>query len=354
MSTEAYIRDLLSLLQERSSFFITSHARPDGDAIGSSLGLMHLLESMGKHVTVAFAEPIPLVYSVLPGIHRISTDLPSTPPDAAILLECDSLERTSFAPEAFARMGARLLINIDHHKSGRTFADFNWIDPSACAVGAMLYDLAIHSGHPITPPIANCLYTAVLTDTGGFTYASTNAAALRLAGHLIECGADANRIAQAVYFSNTPGKIRLLGTALSNLTIEAANPTPPGPSTGGLIAWSFVTLAEMELAGATVEDCEGVVNHLIGIAGVDAAAFLREMPTSFPATGSRFRLSLRSKGSLDVAIIAERFGGGGHRNASGCTLDGPLDRAIHSIVSQLLEHTLAPRRENRAAPTLLA
>jgi phosphoesterase RecJ-like protein len=354
MSNETYIRDLLSLLHERNSFFITSHARPDGDAIGSSLGLMHLLEAMGKQVIVAFSEPIPSVYNVLPGIDRISTELPSTSPDAAILLECDSIERTSFAPEAFARMGAQILLNIDHHKSGRDFADFNWIDPSACAVGAMLYDLAILSGYPITPPIANCLYTAVLTDTGGFTYASTNAAALRLAGHLIECGADANRIAQAVYFSNTPGKIRLLGTALRNLTIEATNPAGPSSSTGGLIAWSFVTLAEMELAGAAVEDCEGVVNHLIGIAGVDAAVFLREMPASFPSPTSHFRLSMRSKGGLDVAVIAERFGGGGHRNASGCTLEGPLDRAIRSIVSQLLEHTVTPRRENLAAPTLLA
>jgi phosphoesterase RecJ-like protein len=204
--------------------------------------------------------------------------------------------------------------------------------------------------------MANCLYTAVLTDTGGFTYATTNAAALRLAGHLIECGADANRIAQAIYFSNTPGKIRLLGTALGNLTIEAATHASTGlvPPTGGLIAWSFVTLAEMELAGATVEDCEGVVNHLIGIAGVDAAVFLREMPSTTSAEHSRFRLSLRSKGNLDVAAIAERFGGGGHRNASGCTIEGPLDRATRSIVAQLLEHTVTPLRDNLAAPTLLA
>jgi phosphoesterase RecJ-like protein len=354
MSNEPYIRDLLSLLRERNTFFITSHARPDGDAIGSSLGLMHLLEAMGKQVIVAFSEPIPAIYNVLPGIHRVSTTLPSTAPDAAILLECDSIERTSFSPEAFDLMGARLLLNIDHHKSGRAFADFNWIDPSACAVGAMIYDLAMSSGYPITPHLANCLYTAVLTDTGGFTYASTNAAALRLAGHLIECGADANRIAQAVYFSNTPGKIRLLGTALRNLTIEPANPAAPISATSGLIAWSFVTLAEMELAGATVEDCEGVVNHLIGIAGVDAAVFLREMASPSATSVSGFRLSLRSKGTLDVALVAERFGGGGHRNASGCTLDGPLDRAIRNIVSHLLEHTVAPRRGNLAAPTLLA
>jgi phosphoesterase RecJ-like protein len=350
MSHPQYIHDLLSVLRERRSIFITSHARPDGDAIGSSLGLMHLLDAMGKDVTVAFAEPIPPVYNVLPGVDRISNALPSESPDAVILLECDSLERTSFLPEDFARMGVHLLINIDHHQSGRAFADFNWIDATACAVGAMVYDLAVLSGYPITAPIANCLYTAVLTDTGGFTYASTNAAVLRLAGHLIECGADANRIAQAVFFSNTPGKIRLLGTALGNLTIEATNP----PSSGSLIAWSFVTLAEMELAGATVEDCEGLVNHLICIAGVNAAVFLREIPSTATSPHSRFRLSLRSKGGLDVAIIAERFGGGGHRNASGCTLDGPLERALQTIVSSLLEQTVLPPRENLVAPTLLA
>jgi phosphoesterase RecJ-like protein len=239
-------------------------------------------------------------------------------PDTAILLECDSFERTGFERLAFERMDAGLTINIDHHLSGKLFAGFNWIDPEACAVGAMIYDLAVASGTEITAGMATCLYTAVLTDTGSFTYPSTVATTFALAEHLVERGADANRIAQAVYFSNPPSKIRLLGAALGNMQIE------------GSVAWSWVTQAEMARAGAEVEDCEGVVNYLIGIAGVEAAVFLRELPSR-----TEFRLSLRSKGEVDVAQVAECFGGGGHRNASGCTLHGPLNEAIERIVTEL-------------------
>jgi len=320
MAHEDSIAALLSLLHARESFVVTSHARPDGDAIGSALGLMHLLDGMGKRVTVAFADPIPVIYRWLPGVERIQVALPvATPvPDAAILLECDGFERTGFERQAFDRMGAGLTINIDHHLSGKTFASFNWIDPEACAVGAMIYDLAVASGTEITADMATCLYTAVLTDTGSFTYPSTIAATFALVEHLVKRGADANRIAQSVYFSNPPSKIRLLGVALGNMQIE------------GPVSWSWVTQAEMARAGAEVEDCEGVVNYLIGIAGVDAAVFLRELPSR-----KEFRLSLRSKGEVDVAQVAERFGGGGHRNASGCTLDGPLDEAIERIVAEL-------------------
>src|SRR5580698_6490417 len=177
MRADAIAR-ILRIICDHESFLITSHARPDGDAIGSALGLMHLLDGMGKRVTVAFADPIPVIYRCLPGVERIQVALPvATPaPDAAMLLECDGFERTGFERQAFDRMGAGLTINIDHHLSGKTFANFNWIDPEACAVGAMIHDLAVASGSEITADMATCLYTAVLTDTGSFTYPSTVAA----------------------------------------------------------------------------------------------------------------------------------------------------------------------------------
>ena len=323
MQNTTYIDDLLSLLREQESFVVTSHARPDGDAIGSALGLMHLLDGMGKRVCVAFADPIPVIYRSLPGVDRIQAALPTAAssmlaPDVAILLECDGFERTGFGRIAFDHMGAGLTVNIDHHLSGKTFASFNWIDPEACAVGAMIYDLAVASGAKITADMATCLYTAVLTDTGSFTYPSTVAATFALAEHLVESGADANKIAQAVYFSNPPSKIRLLGAALGNMQIE------------GTVAWSWITQEEMSRVDAAVEDCEGIVNYLIGMAGVEAAVFLRELPSR-----TEFRLSLRSKGEVDVAKVAERFGGGGHRSASGCTLDGPLNEAVTRIVAEL-------------------
>ena len=317
-SNQNSIAALLSLLGERESFVVTSHARPDGDAIGSALGLMHLLDGMGKRVTVAFADPIPAMYRWLPGAERIQATLPKDAPDAAVLLECDSLERSGFGADAFAAMGAGLTINIDHHRSGKPFADFNWIDAEASAVGAMVYDVAVASGVTITAAMATCLYVAVLTDTGSFTYQGTSAATFGLAEHLAECGADPYGIAREVYFSNPPGKLRALGAALGHFEIK------------GRVAWSWITQAEMLRANAVVEDCEGIVNYLIGLEGVEAAVFLRELPS-----GAEFRLSLRSKGTVDVAQVAERFGGGGHRNASGCTLNGSLDSAIGRIVSEL-------------------
>ncbi len=312
---------LLQLIRERSRFLITSHARPDGDAIGSSLGLMHLLEALGKQVEVAFADPIPVIYRVLPGAERVLSSLPLNAPDAVIFLECDSLNRSGFPAAAFDPLASAFTINIDHHASGRPFADFNWIEPHACAIGSMLYDLAAASGAAISPAMATCLYTAVLTDTGSFTYSCTDASTFALAQHLVERGANANRIAQAVYFSNPPSKFHLLGAALRNLNVD------------GPLAWTWVTQADITRAGAAAEDCEGVVNYLIGIAGVEAAVFLRELPAQ--ASTAHFRLSIRSKEAIDVARVAESLGGGGHRNASGCTLPGPLDLATARILAQL-------------------
>jgi phosphoesterase RecJ-like protein len=328
MNNQQSISALMHLVHQRDSFLVSSHARPDGDAIGSSLAMLHLLEALGKKVIVAFADPIPEQFQCLVGVERIVHTLPSTPPDAAILLECDSVARTGFTA-----IDAGMLINIDHHQSGRNYADFNWIDPVASAVGAMVYDFAIAAGVTITAAMADCLYTAVLTDTGSFNYPGTNAATFALAEHLVHCGTNPNRIAQAMYFSNPPGRVRLLGIALSNMHIE------------GEICWSCITQEHLEEAGATAEDCEGVVNHLIAIAGIEAAILLRQQidPT-------QYRLSLRSKGigKVDVATVAEHFGGGGHRSASGCTLHGTSSEIVEKVTGvvklQLHEYNLAHSR----------
>lgn len=273
---------------------------------------MHLLEAMGKQVTVAFADPIPSIFQSLPGADRIVATLPSTAPDCAVLLECGSVVRSGFPsiPAAFS-------INIDHHQSSQNFADFNWIDPDAAAVGAMIYDVARAAAIAISAEMATCLYTAVLTDTGAFMFSSTTAETFALAEHLVRCGASPNQIAEAVYFNNAPNKLRLLGIALRNLQIELP------------VAWSSLSLAEVASAGASVEDTEGIVNYLIGLAGVRACAFLREVP------GNEFRMSLRSKGTVDVARVAEGFKGGGHRNASGCTGTGTLAEVTAAIIPAL-------------------
>ena len=307
------VSTLLGIFREHQTFLLTSHSRPDGDAIGSTLGLMHLLEGMGKQVVVAFADPIPRPFSSLPGADRIVPRQPAHPLEVAVVLECDSVARTGFD-----RLSAELTVNIDHHHSGTDFAALNWIDPQAPAVGAMIYELAVASGAPLTPALASCLYAAVLTDTVGFTLPTTTSTTFDLARHLLELGADAASISDAVYFSQPESKLRLLGVALRALRVD------------GPVAWSAVTRADMEATGAGTEDTEGIVQHLIGVEGIQAAALLREQPD-----GRTLRASLRSKGSVNVAEVAESFGGGGHRNASGCTVTGPLEEAAQRVEDAL-------------------
>jgi bifunctional oligoribonuclease and PAP phosphatase NrnA len=233
--------------------------------------------------------------------------------EAAIILECDCIQRT-----ALEGLDGRFLINIDHHYSGRPFANVNWIDPNACATAELIFRLAREAGMRISAEIATCLYAAVLTDTGSFGYAGTDADTFALARELVLAGADPARIAQQVYFSNPTAKMRLLGAALSKLHHE------------GTLAWMYVTRNDMERCGAIDEDCEGLANWALGIVGVEVAVFLREL-----ADRSRWRASLRSKGTINVAEIAERFGGGGHVCASGCALPGPLSVACERILAQL-------------------
>jgi phosphoesterase RecJ-like protein len=315
---EPQIEALLEAFRSHSRFILTSHSRPDGDAVGSVLALAEILEQLGHKTTIILADAVPAVYRTLPNVSRIhhassAADIDPDPTTPAILLECDGIQRTGLLG-----LEGRTLINIDHHASGRNFGAVNWIDENACAVAAMVYRIAIAAKVQITPSMATCLYTSIVSDTGFFTYSSTTAHTFALVHDLATRGASPGQIARDVYFSNSVSKIRLLGAALSNLHTE------------GTIAWAWVTSQDMDLAGAEAEDCEGVVNYLISIAGVESAVFLREVPDA-----SQFRLSIRSKGKLDVARIAEHFGGGGHRSASGCTIDGPLSMATERILTQL-------------------
>jgi len=312
------IDDLLAVFRSHPRFLLASHTRPDGDAIGSVLALAEVLDQLGCQADIVFADPIPSSYNTLPNIARIhhtpsANDVDPTGTTPAILLECDGIVRTGLLG-----LEGRTLVNIDHHASGRPFASVNWIDEHACAVAAMVYQIAVAANVEITPSMATCLYAGILSDTGTFTYSSTTADTFAMVHHLAACGANPSRIARDIYLSNPASKIRLLGIALSNLQCDDD------------LAWTWVTSEDMDRIGAIAEDCEGVVNYLISIAGVESAVFLREV-----ANADQFRLSIRSKGETDVARIAERFGGGGHRNASGCTIDGPLPVALERILTQL-------------------
>lgn len=315
----APIDSLLAIFRQHRRFIVTSHARPDGDAIGSVLALGEVLKQLGRGTHLALADPAPAIYSSLPGIEHIrfgpSIDrhsLDGDDPAPAILLECDGIERSGLRG-----LEARLLINIDHHISGRNFGGVNWIDPGASAVAVMVYRIAVAANVEITPSMATCIYTALLSDTGAFTYPATNAESFAVAHHLTLCGANPSQIARDLYFSSPLSKVRLLGKALDGLQISDR------------IAWSWVTLDDLAQTGATPEDCEGIVGNLIGIEGIDVAFLLREQ------VDGQIRLSIRSKGAVNVALAAESFGGGGHVNASGCTLPGPVSTAVERILDAL-------------------
>jgi bifunctional oligoribonuclease and PAP phosphatase NrnA len=309
---------VLDAIRRRQRFLLTSHARPDGDAVGSLLALWMTLTAMGKQAEMQLFDPVPIIYGTLPAadqIRQFAGPMVGFDPDAVIFLECDSVGRSRLEG-----LENKFLINIDHHTSGTSFASVNWIDTKASAVAEMVYRLAVAARVTVTPAMATCLYTALLSDTGSFCYEGTGANTFALAKDLVDMGATPARIAEDLYFSNPLSKMRLLGAALTTLKRE------------GSVAWLWVTHEDMVRLGASDEDSLGIVNYAIGISGVEVAVFLREM------ADRRIRVSLRSKSTVRVTPVAEQFGGGGHENASGCTLDGPIETATEHILDAVHQH----------------
>jgi len=310
---EAPIGPILEVLREGRRFLVSAHTRPDGDAVGSMLAMGQLLEAIGKQADLVSADGVPATYLGLPGADRIRVQQSGFDRyDAVILLECDSLERTRLEG-----LEGQFLINIDHHLSGRGFGHVNWIDCHAASVGELVYRLIKAAGVALTPAMATCLYTTLLTDTGGFRWGSVTAATFFLAGELVAAGADPVAIAKQVYFSIPMARMKLTNRAFMNLQCE------------GALAWSWIYDEDVRRAQALEEDCEGIVQMILAIAGIEVAAFVRELPEG------GLRLSLRSKGQVNVAALAEQLGGGGHQTASGGTLAGPFEQARDRVLSVL-------------------
>jgi phosphoesterase RecJ-like protein len=310
---------VLQAIRARHRFVVTSHARPDGDGIGSALACGEILRVMGKEADVVIYDGIPRIYQNLPFADRAIQARTVPPNDAVILLECDGTRRALL--EGLDRC---FLINIDHHVSGRNFGDINWIDPTVMATAELVYRLARLACVPIYRDIATCLYTALMTDTGSFMFEGTNEHTFTVARELVLAGADPAQCARHIYFGHSTAKMRLLGAALAHLHRE------------GPLAWIWVTQEQMARYGAREEDCEGLVNYALSMGDVQVAIFFRELPDR------RYRISLRSKGEVNVSTVAEHFGGGGHKCASGFSLEGPLAVAVSRVIERL-----------RAEPTVL-
>jgi phosphoesterase RecJ-like protein len=306
------LEQVLQEVRARRRFVVTSHARPDGDGIGSALACAQILRQMGKESQVVMHDGVPRIYQNLPFAADVIHSNCVPPNDAVIVLECDSIKRTQLVG-----LEDCFLINIDHHATGRNFANVNWIDSCAMATAELIYRMARLGGVTLDAGIATCLYTALMTDTGSFMFEGTNEHTFAIARELVLAGADPAQCARHIYFGHSTAKLRLLGAALANLHRQDT------------IAWIWVTQDQMERFGAREEDCEGLVNYALSIGDVQVAIFFREL------SDGRWRVSLRSKGEVNVAAVAEYFGGGGHKCASGCSIDGPMGSAISRIIDRL-------------------
>lgn len=289
---------------------LAGHVMPDGDSIGSTIALGLMLEQFGVGVTLVSQDPIPANYRFLPGVERIHIGaVPDEPFDGLILLDCSVPERAGEAVQSlFSKPGIRV-IHIDHHISAVPFADFNYVDPAAAAVGEIVFDLTAILGAELTRDIAANLYTAINTDTGSFRYENTTPETHRRVARLMETGVQVGAVNTEIYDEKPVEAVRLLQRVLGTLAL----------STCGRIAWLTLTLAMEAECGATDVNHEGIINYARLIRGVEVGILFRELPDG------RFKVSFRSKRLVNVNLLAAAFGGGGHPRAAGCTMFGRLE-----------------------------
>jgi phosphoesterase RecJ-like protein len=309
------IAEIRDAILSRQRFVIASHARPDGDAIGSQLAMAYALRHLGKSVNVVNKDPAPPQFLTFPGVREIEVS-PTVHGqfDAAIIMECGDLSRTGV--EGFEKY---FVINIDHHRGNKLYGALNWFDEGAAACGEMVFEVIEALGVPLTVEIATHIYIAILTDTGGFHYSHITSRTFDISARCTEAGVQPEAIAREVYDSSTMGRLRLMGAVLRDLEFQA----------NGRAALANLSLRLLHDTGATQDDADGLINIPLSVKEIQAVAFFKEV-----SPGS-YRISMRSKGDVDVNSVASKFGGGGHKNAAGCSLDGPYDEVRGKIVAEL-------------------
>jgi phosphoesterase RecJ-like protein len=308
-------REVADALRARRSFILTSHARPDGDAVGSQLALGLALESIGKSIRLVDRDPVPGPYAAFPGVHRLETGpTTSARADAVVFLECSSRDR----PEV-AGFDGQFTINIDHHAGNEMYGNVNWFDGTAAACGEMVVDVIDALGVAWTPEIATHLYLAIATDTGGFRYGPMSARTFDAARRIASAGVDTAELSRTIFDSYGVGRVRLIGTLLGSMELHFNE----------RLAVLALDDAMLAACGATMDDTEGLVNIPLGARDVVVVALLKALGPH------RFRVSLRSKGAVDVRAVAEAWKGGGHRNAAGCSIDGSVGEVKKALVEVL-------------------
>lgn len=315
-------RTIIAALQSCKTILISVHKSPDGDALGSQLALMLALEKMGKTVTVHNLDPVPEIYRFLPHQARITSG-PAVAGrfDAMIVLDADPPRTGLFSGE----YPAATLINIDHHITNPVIWPLTWLDAAASATGEMIYKLVTQAGLPIDRDMALCLYTAIFTDTGSFRYTNTSPECMRISATLLEAGADSWLVTEHVYESYSFNRLKLLGAVLGDMERSPDN----------RIAWVVVTDELYQKTGTTSEDTDNFVNYVRSVSGVEVAILFRQ------TAQKQYKISLRSKGRVDISSLAQALGGGGHKNAAGSTLDGTLEDVKRKVLGEVAKVILS-------------
>jgi phosphoesterase RecJ-like protein len=327
---QAAIASIVAAIGERQRFVLSSHARPDGDSIGSQLAMAYALRALGKHVEIVNKDPAPSPLMTFPGVSEIRVAGEVTGDfDAAIVMECSEIGRTGVAG-----LDRYFVINIDHHPGNAAYGAINWFDGDAAACAEMVFDIVQALGVPLSVEIAVHIYVGILTDTGSFHYSSISARTFDICRQLVEAGVEPPKVARSIFDSNSLGRLKLFGSVLSTIQLED----------GGRLAVVAVDREMAAAAGGTYEDTEGIINLPLTVREIQAVVFFKELDPRL------FRVSMRSKGEIDVCSVAKQFGGGGHKNASGCTVAGTYEEVRARLVAAITE-AIARAGAPELAPT---
>lgn len=317
----AVLDEILSLLKEGATFCLSGHQNPDGDVIGSQLAMASLIRRLGKNkrVTIANSGSVPKSVSFLPGVSSIqNVSSVEGKYDVLIVFECSGSDRMGGIIDFGTQVGK--VINIDHHLHNPNFGHVNFVEPTTSSTAELIFKIIDRSGLPVQPEEAICIFTGLVTDTGWFRYGNTNPQSHQIASRLLEVGVQVDELSEKIYLSRAPSAMRLLAWVLSHMTLHYDN----------RVAVLKIPEAVFKELGATSDDIEEVVNYGLQIESVRASIFLKER-TNPPV----IKVSLRSKGQTDINQIARLFGGGGHRNASGCSLPQGLEEAEKIILQEM-------------------
>jgi phosphoesterase RecJ-like protein len=288
--------------------------------------MAYALRAMGKDVRIVNRDAAPPPLMAFPGVREIEiAEDAGDGFDAAIIMECGDLGRTGVNG-----LDRFFVINIDHHPGNTGYGQINWFDPRAAACGEMVFDLVRKLGVPLTVEIATHIYLAILTDTGSFHYSNISPRTFDICRETLEAGVDPVLIARNVYDSNNMGRLKLFGAVLSAMQIDGT----------GRIAIVYLDHEMAREAGGTYEDTEGLINLPLTVKEIQAVVFFKQVE------GEEYRVSLRSKGDIDIGAVAKEFGGGGHKNAAGCTINGAID-ALQKLFIEKLEQAIDGRPVSR-------